>query len=68
MELYYPRTDRGPRVPRLMELVYVIAWLGVKFGINTTSIVVGMENFCHSHYNTCGIYPKFHSQPCYYIY
>ncbi len=48
--------------------VYVIAWLGVIFGINTTSIVVGMAKLheakpsaiCHSHYNTSGIYPKFH--------
>ncbi len=54
-------------------LVYVIAWLGVKFGINTMSIVVGVANLheakwsaiCHFHYNTSGIYPKFHDQPCY---
>ncbi len=42
--------------------IYVIAWLGVKFGINTTSIVVGVAKL---HYNTSGIYPKFHDQPCY---
>ncbi len=53
--------------------VYVIALLGVKFGINTTSIVVGVAKLqeakpsaiCHSHYNTSGIYPKFDDQPCY---
>ncbi len=56
-----------------MVLVYVIGWSGAKFGINTTSIVVEVAKLnkakpsaiCHSHYNTSGIYPKFHDQPCY---
>ena len=55
------------------KFVYVIAWVGVKFGINTMSIVVRMVKLheakpsaiYHSHYNTSGIYPKFHSHPCY---
>ncbi len=41
--------------------------------INTMSIVVGVaklheakpSTIRHSHYNTSGIHPKFHDQPCY---
>ncbi len=47
--------------------------VGKEFGINTTNIVVGVAKLheakpsaiCHSLYNTSGIYPKFHDQPCY---
>ena len=50
----------------MTRFVYVIAWLGVKFGINFTSVVVRMAKLheakpsaiCHSHYNTSEIYPK----------
>ena len=45
-----------------MVYVLVIAWVAVKFGINTTSVVLEMGiNFQHK----SGIYPKFHCYPCY---
>ena len=56
--------------------------IAVKFGINTTSVVLEMINFTrrngdkfheakpseiyHFQYNKSGIYPKFHCYPCYY--
>jgi len=50
--------------------IYVIAWLGVRFGINHTSNVVGMtvklheakrSAICHSNHIMSVIYPKSHS-------
>ena len=46
-----------------MVLVLVIAWVAVKFGINTMSVVLEIYHF---QYNKSGIYPKFHCYPCYY--
>ena len=43
--------------------VLVIAWVAVKFGINTTLVV--LEIYPHLQYNSRGIYPKFHCYPCY---
>ena len=37
--------------------------MAVKFGINTTSVVLEIYYF---QYNTRGIYPKFHCYPCCY--
>ena len=41
---------------QLILLVLVIAWVAVKFGINTTSVVLEIYHF---QYNTRGIYLKF---------
>ena len=55
-------------------LVYVIACVAVKFGINTTSVVLEMwkisrgkpSEITHFQYNKSGIYPKFSLlYPCY---
>ena len=40
-----------------VRLVPVIAWVAVKFGINTTIVVLEIYHF---QYNKSGIYPKFH--------
>ena len=58
-----------------MLLVYVIAWVAVKFGINTTSVLywkwdkfdeVKPSEITHFQYNKSGIYPKFSLlYPCY---
>ena len=48
--------------------VWIRPWVVVKFGINTTLVVLEIVNFIYPHfqYNTRGIYPKFHCYPCYY--
>ena len=67
LNTYPGRLYEGALLLEDIGFVYVIAWLGVKFGINFTSVVVRMAKnctrrsrvqFCHSHYNTSEIYPK----------
>ncbi len=57
-----------------VQLVYVIAWLGVKnwdkyheYCSGSGKIARGeaASALCLSYYNTRGFYPKFHNQPCY---
>ena len=52
----------GTRSIDIYVLVIVIAWVAVKFGINTTSVVLEIYHF---QYNKSGIYPKFHCYPFY---
>ncbi len=70
---HVPRNNSNEVRNRLTSIfVYVIACLGGKIGINTTSIVwqnctieAKPSAICYSHCNTSGICPKFYDQPCY---